>query len=485
MNGLDQFILNNDFEFGSKNYDDDLHTDILFYRASCSLIKDYVGNCHNNMIAFHRNFVSAFYYSHSKTKDLCEKILMLLQDDEFFGSFEQKYKAACADLEKCWDSKLLSELEHYELQYECQKQMYKYCWPFEILQTQYGIEYAITNMLKLNGISEEQIKNIIYENELNDDNVYYQEKLEIKDICDYIEQRPDLKIIFENSLKHIVILLPAELRKKINVIVEKYKYLYYHGYSDRKLPNIYDYIIKIKEGLLEPIFIEKRLHPDNSKLDSRIQRLLECYQKLSALKSIRRLAQLKNFYYLDRFIQVLADKHGVPESVIRYMTPEEVIDFYKTGEYNKEIENRINGVVYSWQDSQEKILTVGEDITYYESLLTNNECVSKQFFKGKIVCRGIVQGKVLKILRLDNSIKVNKNSIILTHEGDPDLLPMIKKAGAIVCEQGGITCHMAIIAREYGIPCLIGVGNNVINTFKNGDQVEVDAINGYLKRRRL
>jgi pyruvate,water dikinase len=167
------------------------------------------------------------------------------------------------------------------------------------------------------------------------------------------------------------------------------------------------------------------------------------------------------------------------------MTPEEVIDFYKTGEYNKEIENRINGVVYSWQDSQEKILTVGEDITYYESLLTNNECVSKQFFKGKIVCRGIVQGKVLKILRLDNSIKVNKNSIILTHEGDPDLLPMIKKAGAIVCEQGGITCHMAIIAREYGIPCLIGVGNNVINTFKNGDQVEVDAINGYLKRRRL
>ena len=106
-------------------------------------------------------------------------------------------------------------------------------------------------------------------------------------------------------------------------------------------------------------------------------------------------------------------------------------------------------------------------------------------FEGKVACRGVVQGQVLKILRFDNSIKINKNSVIFTHEGDPDLLPMIKKAGAIVCEQGGITCHMAIIAREYGVPCLIGVGNNVMNCFKNGDQVEVDAINGYLKRRLL
>lgn len=482
MSGLDQFILNNDFEFGSKNYDDDFHTDILFYRASCLSIKEYIGDCHDEIIAFHHDFVSSFYYSHSKTKALCEKILSLLQNDEFYNSFEEKYINSCFALEKCWDIKSLSEIDQYELQYECQKQMYKYCWPFEILQTQYGIEYAITNELKHQNFSEDQIKNILYENELNDNNVYYREKCEIKNICDYINQTPDLKTIFNNSLKYITILLPADLRKRINDIVEKYKFLYYHGYSNRKIPNLYDYVVKIKESLLNPIILEKHTYPDNSKFNPVSQRLLACYRKLSALKSIRRLAQLKNFYYLDNFIQSLADKHNVPESIIRYMTPEEVINFYKTGQYNKEIENRINGMIYLRKNNKERILCVGEDINYYENSLKNDTDVFANIFKGKVACRGFVKGQVLKILRYDNSVKVNNNSIIFTHEGDPDLLPIIKKAGAIVCEQGGITCHMAIIAREYGIPCLIGVGNNVLNSFKNGDYVEVDAINGYLKR---
>lgn len=166
------------------------------------------------------------------------------------------------------------------------------------------------------------------------------------------------------------------------------------------------------------------------------------------------------------------------------MTPEEIMLFYKTGKYKKDIEKRIEGMIYLYRNSSEYIL-VDEDLDYYESLINKDLNNEKTIFNGKVACKGYAKGKVTKLLRRADVEEIGRNNIILTHEGDPDLLPVIKKAGAIVCEQGGVTCHMAIIAREYGIPCVIGVGNNVINQFKEGEFVEVNATEGYIKRSEL
>lgn len=483
MTGLEHFIKSCDYEFGSKNYDDDFHTDILFYRASCSSIKDYVGDCHDSMIAFHSDFSSTFYYSQAKTKALCQRILELLKtDDGFFGSFEQTYKDSCTALERCWEKEGRSLILQYRDQLACQEALYRYCWPFEILQTPYGIEQEIGRLLGEEGYSKEEIADILYRYEIHDDNVYCGEKKALAAVCDRIKQNPAYRQIFEQSIKHIVILLPASLREEIEIIVDKYRYLYYHGYADRKLPNLYDYLIRIKEGLRQPISTETRPKLPADSFSPHAARLLACYQKLSALKSIRRLAQLKNFYHLDRLIGTLARQRGVSEAVIRYMTPEEVIDLCETGACPADAEARLHGMIYLCQNGMESILPVGQELTYYESLLSEPDRHEQTEFPGKVACRGYVKGQVIKILRPDDATKIVRDSIILTHEGDPDLLPLIKQAGAVVCEQGGITCHMAIIAREYGIPCLIGVGNGVARSFKNGDAVEVDAIHGYLKR---
>ena len=62
----------------------------------------------------------------------------------------------------------------------------------------------------------------------------------------------------------------------------------------------------------------------------------------------------------------------------------------------------------------------------------------------------------------------------------PDYLSAMKKAVAFVTDEGGITCHAAIVARELNRPCIIGT-KIATKVLKDGDEVEVDADNGVVK----
>lgn len=63
----------------------------------------------------------------------------------------------------------------------------------------------------------------------------------------------------------------------------------------------------------------------------------------------------------------------------------------------------------------------------------------------------------------------------------PDYILAIKKAGAIVTDEGGLTCHVAIVSRELGIPCVIGTKTGT-KMLKTGDKIEVDAEKGIVKK---
>ena len=62
----------------------------------------------------------------------------------------------------------------------------------------------------------------------------------------------------------------------------------------------------------------------------------------------------------------------------------------------------------------------------------------------------------------------------------PDLLPAMERATAFITDEGGITCHAAIVAREMKKPCIIGT-KTATKILKNGDLIEVDAVNGIVK----
>lgn len=100
--------------------------------------------------------------------------------------------------------------------------------------------------------------------------------------------------------------------------------------------------------------------------------------------------------------------------------------------------------------------------------------------KGQVACRGKVKGKVHIIFKKDEIDEVKEGEILVTAMTTPDFLPAMKKASALVTDEGGMACHAAIVAREIGKPCIIGT-KIATQTLESGDEVEVDADNGVIK----
>jgi len=69
-----------------------------------------------------------------------------------------------------------------------------------------------------------------------------------------------------------------------------------------------------------------------------------------------------------------------------------------------------------------------------------------------------------------------KWALVLRQSG-PEIFIYLDKIGAIIAEEGGVLCHAAIVAREYGIPCIVGCAG-ATTTIKPGDTVELDATSG-------
>jgi phosphohistidine swiveling domain-containing protein len=99
---------------------------------------------------------------------------------------------------------------------------------------------------------------------------------------------------------------------------------------------------------------------------------------------------------------------------------------------------------------------------------------------GTSVSKGMAVGPVRVILGSDQFYSFKEGDILVTNQTTPDFVPLMKSAAAIVAEQGGVTSHAAVVSRELGVPCIVGV-NNAMNIFKSGEMVEVDAINGTIR----
>lgn len=79
--------------------------------------------------------------------------------------------------------------------------------------------------------------------------------------------------------------------------------------------------------------------------------------------------------------------------------------------------------------------------------------------KGSSVGSKIGSGKASKIISIKDLSKFEGGDVLVTEMTDPDWVPIMKKASAIVTDKGGRTCHAAIVSRELGIPCVVGTAD--------------------------
>ena len=101
---------------------------------------------------------------------------------------------------------------------------------------------------------------------------------------------------------------------------------------------------------------------------------------------------------------------------------------------------------------------------------------------GNTAFTGNVKG-IVRIVNQENihSTEFKQGDILVTKMTTPDFVVLMQKAGGIVTDLGGILSHAAIVARELKTPCIVGT-ENATSLLKDGDLVEVDAVNGVVKK---
>ncbi|MFZ8790556.1 MAG: pyruvate, water dikinase [Acidilobaceae archaeon] len=109
----------------------------------------------------------------------------------------------------------------------------------------------------------------------------------------------------------------------------------------------------------------------------------------------------------------------------------------------------------------------------------------KVLVKGIPASPGVAYGKAVVALTVDEAArKMKKGDILVTKMTDPDWVPYMKIASAIVTDEGGMTAHAAIVSRELGIPAVVGAGN-ATKVLRDGLEITVDGSRGVVYSGRV
>jgi len=116
-------------------------------------------------------------------------------------------------------------------------------------------------------------------------------------------------------------------------------------------------------------------------------------------------------------------------------------------------------------------------IKVYKILEPEESRATKRLVQGIAVGDKVAHGKVRVIFDLKDAASFQEGEILVTDITDPDWEPIMKKSSAIVTNRGGRTAHAAIVARELGIPAVVGTGN-ATEVLQNGMEVTVSCAEG-------
>lgn len=153
---------------------------------------------------------------------------------------------------------------------------------------------------------------------------------------------------------------------------------------------------------------------------------------------------------------------------------------YKKPEYKDELAKRENGFIIYYKDKGHEIEYVDYDQAKKELSQAAFGALDTSEIKGSVAQGGQATGKAKIVLNAKDFNKFNEGDILVTSMTRPEFVPLMKKAGAVITDEGGVTCHAAIVSRELKLPCIIGT-KTATQVLKDDMQVEVDANNGLIK----
>ncbi|HRO74715.1 MAG TPA: PEP/pyruvate-binding domain-containing protein [Crocinitomicaceae bacterium] len=169
---------------------------------------------------------------------------------------------------------------------------------------------------------------------------------------------------------------------------------------------------------------------------------------------------------------------------IFYLTQQEIFDFTNGKAVTLDFRTLVQLRKKEYADYETKILPerIKAQGTIYNFEIPNptaENIENSSILNGIGCCAGIVRGKV-SIVHSPTEIENLNNTILVTASTDPGWVVLFPSASAIVVERGSLLSHSAIVSREMGIPCVVGV-KNLLNIVKTGDLIEIDGSKGKVK----
>jgi rifampicin phosphotransferase len=236
--------------------------------------------------------------------------------------------------------------------------------------------------------------------------------------------------------------------------------------------------LKKEQELLERL---KQL-PDGEQKVKETKRMIDLVRNLSGYREYPKYAFINRYFVYKQALLKEADQL-VQANVI--VENEDI--FYLTFEELREVvrSNQLNSQIISQRKDAYKIY---EKLTPPRVITSDGEIVTGKYKRenlpagaivGLPVSSGVIEGRARVILNMEGA-DLKAGDILVTTFTDPSWTPLFVSIKGLVTEVGGLMTHGAVIAREYGLPAVVGV-ENVTKLIKDGQRIRVNGTDGYVE----
>lgn len=226
------------------------------------------------------------------------------------------------------------------------------------------------------------------------------------------------------------------------------------------------------------------------KLSKETKNFFELVRYFSYFQDSRKANIQKLMFCIDQLLKQVRYRTKVPRKELNQYFINEIIDLLKNNKKlsKKQLMQREDIITYAYFENNKiknKLFLNKEAreiknyfVKYKQSSTEKNQLSG--FVASRSKSKNLIKGKVRIVLNPDKS-NFKKGEILVAGMTRPEYVPLMKKAKAIITNEGGITTHAAIVSRELGVPCIIGT-KIAVETLKTGDLVEMDLNKGIIEK---
>ena len=190
------------------------------------------------------------------------------------------------------------------------------------------------------------------------------------------------------------------------------------------------------------------------------------------LRTLRGEFIAHSMVYARELLKEIATRFNMKLEDIVYMLPEEIMNLRKGNMSVNSYRLRKKGFNIYMKNDSCRIEAIETE--------SRTEIKNENIIRGNIASRGKIEGFVKIVASEKDLDKVQEGDVLVTKMTSPDMTIALHRAVAIVTDEGGISCHAAIISREFDIPCIVGTKIST-HVLKDGDFIRVDAEDGYVE----